>query len=74
MSVLHVYGARPQPATRYVVDIDGRQLWIDNPSNRAIRTSCCTFRRCARNLVVRVYYDQHLFTCIDGKGCRGRKP
>lgn len=70
----NVFTASTQPATEYVVTLDvaGRteSTTIRNPKNRAIHADCCGFRRCARNLLVQVYYDMHRFTCVPGKGCR----
>jgi len=68
--VTHIFRADTQPATRYRIDIGGWSLWLRNPRRRLIYAACCRRRRIARNLSVRAYYDDHRFTCVDGKGCK----
>jgi len=72
---LHIYRAKDQPATRYVVDYDPiKPFTIRNPKRRTLRAHCCRKRRIAANLIARVYYDGTYFFCRKGKGCREWAP
>jgi hypothetical protein len=71
LSNLHIYTARHQPATRYLVDFGsaGRH-WIRNKPLELQRCWKCRKRRRCKNLVVQVYYDCCHYWCAEGKGCK----
>jgi hypothetical protein len=67
---LHVYRAKAQPATRYVVEVGEHRHWVRSSPRRPMLTSCCQQRRIAKNLLVQVYYDMTRVFCRPGKGCK----
>jgi len=68
---IHIYTAKPQPATRFKIDVGNTNpSWIRIPGNRLLYTDCCGKRRPAKNLTVQVYYDHTSAWCADGKGCK----
>lgn len=74
MADVHVYVAKFQPATRYVV-----QLFVDadhvcrNPARRLFRCRRCLRLRWACNMKVQVYYDGVYFWCEDDRACKAHK-
>lgn len=62
----HVFSAPAQPAHDYVARLDDGSLVRLRTSPRAT-TWChrCLLRRRFANLVVRVYYDGHRFSCAE---------
>lgn len=67
---IHVYAAKRQPATRYLVDLGRVRTWIRCPERRPMFARCCKRMRIARNLLVQVYYDGVYASCKPGKGCK----
>lgn len=68
MSV-HLYRALTQPATRFVVDLDGPH-WITYPDRKRLPTDCCRRWRWAKYVVVQAYYDSIRRWCAPGHGCK----
>jgi len=73
---IHVYRAKDQPATRFVVWLDmpkGRKkLIITNRRRKILFCSTCKQKRWAGNLTAHVYYDGTYYFCKPGKGCKQR--
>jgi hypothetical protein len=73
MSDLHIFTAPLQPATKYRVEFEeGWGHTFRNRKRRTIWTSCCNRRRWAENLYIQVYYDELVFSCRPGKGCKAK--
>lgn len=71
MEHLHVYRAPAQPATRYLVDFgEGLRHWMKTKPRVLIFCCECDQRHRAENMVVRVYYDCHRYSCAPEKGCK----
>lgn len=74
MTVVHIYRANGQPATRYSITLSmtsgDHTFWINNPRRRLMYCRTCKQRRRAENLVAHVYYDDVYFSCKPGKGCK----
>ena len=70
---IHVFTAKTQPATNYVDRSGERSMRFKNPAARLLPTCCCKKRLPARDLTVQCYYDQTLFSCKPGKGCKAPK-
>ena len=68
---VHIFRARDQSATNFVIDVDGLPpKRLRTPRNRLLWTMCCDKRRPAKNLIVHVYYDGIYYFCKAGKGCK----
>ena len=72
MIVVHIYSARPQPATDFVHDSFDPPIHITRPDGALVWCECCTRRRLAKNATARVYYDHISYWCADGKGCKDK--
>lgn len=71
MTAVHIYRARPQPATKFVVPVtDEQSLTIVHSPGQLLLAHCCKRRRRARNLEAQAYYDGNYYFCVDGKGCK----
>lgn len=75
MSDLHVYTARNQPATRYVVDLfgDDEAMVFEQPPRSLVRCWSCERRRWAERCHVQVYYDSTRFFCNDKVQCKASR-
>lgn len=67
---VHVFDTASQPATRWAFKVGGKMLWMRSPRNRLYWAGCCRKRRPAKNLRVKAYYDETLYFCAKGKGCK----
>ena len=68
---VHVFRAKDQPATRYVVDMgDGDRFTMRCRRRTQLPAFCCKQRRYAANLIAHAYYDGTYFFCRQGKGCK----
>lgn len=73
MVEIHIYTRPFQPATRYVDDCSGHVFWTRHRARHALWAGCCQQRRWAKYLRVQVYYDQLVFSCKPGHGCRAKE-
>jgi len=68
---LHLYTAKAQPATRFVVDVDLGEPWtVEYKPRSLVRCWRCNRRRWAERCVVQAYYDGARFWCRDVKQCK----
>ena len=69
---IHIFSARKQPATRYLLDVLDKPRWVKIAPHAKVWTDCCRKLRIAKNCVVQVYYDKVPYWCKDGKGCKAK--
>lgn len=71
MSV-HIYRADDQPATRFRMDVSSntKPHIMRFPKRKLLWCRTCRKRRIAANLIAHVYYDDILFFCKHGFGCK----
>jgi len=70
VSTIHIYTTNHQPATRFVDRNSGKPFWTRMNPRRLLWCNACRQRRWAKYLTVQVYYDQILFWCRKGHGCK----
>jgi hypothetical protein len=72
----HIYTARSQPATCYVVDCGGTlgSKTFAQPPRSLLECWRCKRKRWAAHCVVQVYYDCLKIYCAPGHGCARKKP
>lgn len=71
MNGIHVYVTSHQPATNFLVKLDGmRGKRFKRPARSTIYTDCCRRWRWAGRCTVQVYYDNIYAWCRPGTGCK----
>ena len=68
--MMHIYRAPLQPATRYVFEVAGRNVWTKCKPQALRYCSNCRKRHYAKNMNVAAYYDCTMYFCKPGKGCK----